>query len=405
MKQLLTAEFFEENRTRAMRLLEGGVLVISAYAAMQRSYDAAFRFEQEANFWYLTGIEKPDWWVILDASRGKSWLVAPDVDPVHALFDGALSFEEAQRISGIDTVLTRAAADDLLKQTARQHQLVYTVDQPERADTFDFVLNPAPRDMHEWLARRFTGVQDFRGKLAKLRAVKQPLEIKTIEAAIAITAHTLNSVRANLAEYHYEYEIEADITRGFRYAGAAGHAYDPIVASGKNACTLHYGDNVGKLAKKSLVLIDVGAQVQHYAADITRTYAYGELTKRQQAVHEAVQFAHQDIIALLRPNLSVKEYSEQVDVRMKQALVELGLITPTDDERYRQYFPHSISHGLGLDVHDSLGAPYAFEPGMVLTVEPGVYIPEEQIGVRIEDDILITDAGSRNLSAKLPISL
>lgn len=405
MRKYLQSNFFVGNRERVMSKLEGGVLVVGAYSEMQRSHDAAFRFEQEANFWYLTGIERPDWWVIVDAARAKTWLVTPEVDPVHALFDGELSSEDAQRISGVDNVISRAAAIDLLKQTARQHQLVHTVDQPERSDVFGFTLNPALREMRELLTRYFTGVRDFRPKLARLRAVKQPAEVAAIEAAVDITVRTLTDVRAQLSIYQYEHEIEADITRGFRFAGASGHAYDPIVASGENACTLHYGDNSAKLAKKSVVLIDVGAQVEHYAADITRSYAYGEPTKRQREVHAAVESAHRDIIEMLRPGLGVDEYGAQVDGRMKQALIDLELIASTDDERYRRYFPHSISHGLGLDVHDSLGAPQVFEPGMVLTVEPGVYIPEESIGVRIEDDILITDSTFRNLSAKLSTGL
>lgn len=405
MKKLLTSEFFTSNRQRAMGLLEGGVLVAGAYSAMQRSNDAASKFEQEANFWYLTGIERADWWLIIDASRGKSWLVSPDVDPVHALFDGQLTPEQAKEISGVDEVISRAAADDLLAQTARQHRLVHTIDQPERADTFGFVLNPAPREMRERLSRKFADVQDFRPKLATLRAIKQPLEVKAIESAIDITARTLQEVRENFANYKHEYEIEADISRSFRASGATGHAYDPIVAAGGNACTLHYIENSSKLAKKSLVLLDVGAQVEHYAADITRTYAYGEPTKRQRVVHTVVQAAHRDIIDMLAPGLSVREYSEKVDARMQQALMELGLIDTPNDEKYRTYFPHAISHGLGLDVHDSLGAPKEFVSGMILTVEPGIYIPEENIGVRIEDDILITEKGHRNLSAKIPTDL
>lgn len=401
MKKLLTAEFFATNRQRAMGLLEGSVLVASAYGAMQRSHDAAFRFEQEANFWYLTGIERAGWWLILDATRGKSWLVSPGVDPVHALFDGEITPEQAMQVSGVDEVITRNAANDLLAQIARQHRLVYTIDQPGRAEAFEFTLNPAMREMRERLARQFADVQDFRPTLAKLRAIKQPVEVKVIESAIDLTVRTLQDVHEKFATYKHEYEVEADITSGFRRAGAVGHAYDPIVAAGSNACTLHYVENNARLSKKSLVLLDVGAQVEHYAADITRTYAYSEPTKRQRAVHAAVQSAHRDIIDLLRPGLDVRQYSEQADMRMKQALIELDLVDSPDSEQYRTYFPHAISHGLGVDVHDSLGAPTEFRPGMLLTVEPGIYIPEEGIGVRIEDDILITDSGHRNLSKKL----
>ena len=405
MKRLTTPEFFAGNRTRVMELLEGGVLVATAYSAMQSSNDNASKFEQEGNFWYLTGIERPDWWLIIDSSRGRCWLVTPDVDPMHALFDGSLGAAEATRISGIDEVITRAQADDLLQQTARQHRLVHTIGQPERADTFDFVLNPAQREMYERLSRAFVGVQDFRAKVTKLRAIKQPVEIKAIETAITITTAALTSVHDMITSYKFEYEVEADLNKAFRVSGAQGHAYDPIVAAGLNACTLHYIENNAQLKKRSLILLDVGAQVEHYAADITRTYAYYEPTARQREVHGAVQAAHQDIIKLIKPGLPIAEYSDQVDMRMKQALIELGLLTSHSDEKYRHYFPHAISHGLGIDVHDSLGAPKYLEAGMVLTVEPGIYIPEEAIGVRIEDDILVTEKSHRNLSKKLSTDL
>ena len=398
----LEPAFFKHNRTRTMELLEGGVLVASAYAAMQRNYDAAFKFEQEANFYYLTGIERADWWLLLDSSRDVSYLVSPEVDPVHALFDGQLTPRQAQEMSGITAVISRAEADEMLADLARSHQRVYTIDQPARAGSFGFVLNPAARQLRQKLEDVFARVEDARPILAKLRAIKQSPEIAMIETAIDMTIRTLEDVKSEFSHYQYEYQIEADITRGFRASGAAGHAYDPIVASAANACTLHYVENNATLVNGSLVLLDVGAQVSRYAADITRTYAYGELSPRQREVYAAVRAAHSDIIALLEPGLDVETYSQKVDRRMQKALLELGLIGSLDDEKYRTYFPHAISHGLGLDVHDSLGAPDAFATGMVLTVEPGIYIPEENIGVRIEDDILITGEGHRNLSARLP---
>jgi len=143
--------------------------------------------------------------------------------------------------------------------------------------------------------------------------------------------------------------------------------------------------------------------VNGYCADVTRTYAVGAPTDRQKAVHAAVESAHHKIIALLGPDKLVKDYHQQVDGIMIKALKSLGLYSKPSD--YRKYFPHAISHGLGIDVHDSLGSPTHFKPGMVLTVEPGIYIPEEEIGVRIEDDILITETGIENLSGALPTSL
>lgn len=406
MKRHTNKEFFTHNRERIAAQLEGGVLIASAYADMQRSHDAAHKFTQEANFWYLTGIERPDWLVVIDSERGKTMLVSPDVDPVHALFDGSLSTEDALQMSGADEVTSQAELKEQLAEYACQNRTIYTVDQPSRAEKFGFTLNPAAQKLRQQLETHFSEVHDARPLLARLRAIKQPSELAVIQRAIDITAKTLASVYKNFQTYAHEYEIEAAITHGFRTRGASGHAYDPIVAAGANACTLHYGENNAMLQPSSLVLLDVGAEVEQYAADITRTYSFGEPTQRQRDVFAAVHTAHKDIIALLAPGLSVQAYSDKVDKRMKQALIELGLISAkNDDVAYRKYFPHAISHGLGLDVHDSLGAPQEFAPNMVLTVEPGIYIPEEGIGVRIEDDILITANGRKNLSAQIPVVL
>lgn len=401
----LDSTFFETNRQAVLKKLEGSLLVVPAYTEMQRGHDAAYAFEQEANFWYLTGIEHANWWLILDGTRGKSWLVSPEVDDVHALFDGSLSAEDACKLSGINEVLDRDEALALLRREARTRQFVYVVDQPQHHEYFGFTLNPAAHDLRDQLARIFTQVQDFRPKLAEVRAIKRPEEIAMMQTAINMTVDAFEDVKTKLSTYKYEYEVEADFSHYFRSRGAAGHAYDPIVAGGGNACTLHYGANNASLKKGSLLLLDIGARVGGYAADITRTYAIGKPTKRQSEVHAAVANAQSQIVALIEPLMGIEEYHRKVDEIMKRALMELGLIRDEQDEKYRTYFPHAISHGLGVDVHDALGRPKYLEEGMVLTVEPGIYIPEEGIGVRIEDDILVTAKGRRNLSAKLSAEL
>lgn len=398
--------FFRDNRDHLRHVTKGGLIIVSAYTAMQRSNDASFAFEQEANFWYLTGINAPDWWVIIDGKSKKSWLVAPEVDDVHQVFDGSLLMSDAQKISGVDAVISPNEADTLLRDLAKQHSLVYAVGDDPRAEHYDFSVNPAQKDMWLRLTRIFADVQDCRKQLARLRAIKQPEEVRALKKAIKLTVDAFTNVKQSLPLLQTEYEVEAEFTYAFRKSGAIGHAYDPIVASGKNACTLHYNQNQQKLQKNSLLLLDIGARVDGYAADITRTFAVGTPTPRQTAVHAAVEKAHKQIIGLLHPGLSVLEYHKTVDDIMQDALIDLGLLTSKDDTKtYRTYFPHAISHGLGIDVHDSLGGPTEFASGMVLTVEPGIYIPEEGIGVRIEDDILITDTGHTNLSAALPTSL
>lgn len=399
----MKAAFFSSNRQRIAHQLKGGIVVLGAYTQMQRGNDAAFTYEQEANFWYLTGIEAPDWEVIIDGTRGKSWLVQPKVSDIHEIFDGSLSAVEAKKISGVDDVLSRDAADTMLRDLAGKHSVVYAIGEHPAKEHYDFVSNPATKQLHASLSRIFSDVQDCRRDIARLRAIKQPEEIAAIKKAIKLTIGAFQDVKVLLPELKKEYEIEAEFSYAFRRAGAAGHAYDPIVAGGKNAVTLHYGKNNDALKQGSLVLLDIGARVDGYPADITRTYAVGVPTPRQVAVHAAVERAHKRIIALLKPGLGVSEYHESVDMIMKDALESLGLLNTPED--YRKYFPHAISHGLGVDVHDSLGGPTQFEASMVLTVEPGIYIPEEGIGVRIEDDILINETGHTNLSSALSTSL
>ena len=396
-------EFFTSNRQKIIDATQEGLLVFAAYRQVQQKGDMAAKFEQEANFWWLTGIEAAGWWLMVDRHEVKSYLVAPDVEAVHELFDGSLSWEVARKMSGVDEVLSAADGEALLKKFAAEHQVVFTLGKDPSTKHYDFVLNPGPVAMLAKLKRLFEIVVDCRIDLARLRAIKQPEEVVALKKAIALTVEAFDSIKPRLHSLRYEYQVEAEFTHFFRSRGAEGHAYEPIVAAGASACTLHYVDNNAALRRDELVLLDIGARVGGYPADITRTYSLGEPTKRQVAVHQAVESAHQQIIALLKPKLSIEVYSKKVDEIMKAALAELGLMK--SDADYRKYFPHAISHGLGIDVHDSLGRPSEFLEGMVLTVEPGIYIPEEGIGVRIEDDILITATGAENLSAALPTAL
>ena len=399
----MKAAFFQGNRERLAQVCSGELIVMTAYTQSQRSGDAAFGFEQEANFWWLTGVNEPDWQLFFDTKTHKSWLVAPAVDDVHMIFDGGLLPDVAQLQSGVDGVLSQSEAQAKLADYARRGMAVGTLGRDPHAGHYNFAPNPAPVKLYRALTRQFTEVRDIRPALAKLRAIKQPAELDAMQAAIDLTVDAFTDVRARLDRFHYEYEVEAEFSYYFRRHGATGHAYDPIVAAGEHACTLHYDTNTGPLNANDLLLLDIGARHHNYAADITRTYIAGEPTIRQRAVHAAVQQAQQQIITLIAPGESVKTYLQTADEIMKQALTSLGLLG--DAAAFRRYFPHAMSHGLGVDVHDSLGAPDVFEPGMVLTVEPGIYIPEEAIGVRIEDDILVTDEGNRNLSGRLSTDL
>lgn len=395
--------FFSGNRRSLLdRLEKGALVVLTGYREVQRTADSAMRFEQEANFWYLTGVDAPDWWLILDGTHGTEWLVEPDMTESQRVFDGGAEYDAVRARSGIKTILGRDEALRRLRELTKHHSMVYTTEQPKGLrEHAHFQLNSAQGDLKKTLDRMFQNVQICNRELAVLRTIKQPVEVAAIEKAIKVTARALEAMKQILPTARNEYELQAVLDYEIKRQGAWGHAYDPIVASGINACTLHYSHNDAKLAKKTLVLLDVGARVDGYAADISRTYAVSKPTKRQLEVHDVVRRAAQEIITLLRPGLGFKEYEESVDGIMRRAVESLGL----DVARYREYFPHAVSHGLGIDVHDVLAGYESLQPGMVLTVEPGIYIREEAIGVRIEDDILITEAGNRNLSASISTSV
>ncbi len=379
----------------------GALVVLTAYDAVQLSGDMQAPFLQEASFWWLTGINEPGWKVIFDSARRQAVLVRPERSQVDVIFNGAMSDDEVRTQSGIDTIIPAKEFESHLRQLHRRHAIVQTIMSKSH---YDFIPNPSQHELLQTIERIFDSVGDISGVLYGLRAIKQPHEIEQIRKAVKLTTKTFAEVRALLSSTKTEYMLEAEFTYRFRRANAQ-HAYEPIVAAGAHACTLHYIENRAKIGPRDMVLIDIGARVDGYCADITRTYCLNP-TKRQRQVHEAVQAAQKKIIMLIEPGLLVADYIKQSDDIMKHTLMSLGLLEDlSDQETYRKYMPHSVSHGLGVDVHDSLGAPRYFEPGMVLTVEPGIYIAEEKIGVRIEDDILVTESGHENLSAALPTGL
>lgn len=396
----MDGRLFTVNRHVMSQRFTDTPIVLTAHCNMQQRNDTSFHFIQEPNFWYLTGIDEADWQLVLH--EGHSYLIAPEVDEVHQTFNGRLSYDEAKHRSGVDEVISADKGKELLEQLTKRHSTVYTLGLHPHRKYFDFAENPAQARLTRQLKRLFGEVKDCRRELACLRAIKQPEEVTLIRRSVGETCRAFELIRQKLPELRYEYEIEAEFSYEFRRHNFH-HGYDPIVAAGINACTLHYIANDTQLHQEQLVLIDIGASKDGYSADITRTYAYGQATRRQQDVHAAVETAHHEIIDLLKPGYAIAEYLDRVDEIMKRALASVDL--EYDDEQYRRYFPHAISHGLGIDVHDSLGGFKEFQPGMVLTVEPGIYVVDEHIGVRIEDDILITDDGHDNLSSKLSTAL
>lgn len=396
----MNALLYSDRRRQLLQAIHAGYAV-TAFDAMQQTNDSAAPFIQEASFYYLTGINEPGWQLFV-TKEGVETLLAPEISETHRIFDGGISNDQATQISGVLSVLSAKAATVFKENFFASEKSVGVIGPDPYESHHSFSMNPAPKALFETVKKHSSETIEIRKPLAQLRAIKSEDEIKAIRQAITYTNDAFSLTKKKLQTLAYEYSVEAEFSYAFRSAGVV-HAYEPIVASGKNACTLHYQKNSDQLPENGLILLDIGARYEGYAADITRTYAIGAPSDREIAVHAAVEKAHHEIIDLITPGYSVKEYHEAVDVIMRRALEELSLLKKEDD--YRTYFPHAISHGLGLDVHDSLGGPKVFEPGMVLTVEPGIYIPEEGIGVRIEDDILVTETGHENLSAGLPTSL
>lgn len=407
--RMFDSEFFINNRRRLRQLFTGTApIVITAHGLLQRGSDEAFQFHQDSNFWYLTGVNDPD--IILVMDKGKEYLIVPGRSDSREAFDGAISHEDLRRISGVEAVLGEKEGWKQFEARLRRVKHMATLaPPPSRIDAWGLYTNPA----RSALVRRCRDISpglellDLRTHLARMRTIKAPQELEALKKAISITNDTLKEVTKarQLQKYAHEFEIEADITRGFRRRGARGHAFTPIVAAGANACTLHYVENNGPLAKNDYVVLDVGAEYSHYSADITRTVCLGDPSARQKAVFEAVAAAQDFAYSILRPGILPQEYEKQMVSFVGEKLRELGLIKSITPDQVRKYFPHATSHYLGLDTHDAGDYSKPFEAGAVITVEPGIYIPEEGIGVRLEDDILLLDDGVSVLSEDLPRSL
>jgi Xaa-Pro aminopeptidase len=401
------SSFFAFNRERLRQLFTGTApIVITGNGLMQRASDEPYQFYQDRSFWYLTGIDEPGITLVMD--KGKEYLIVPPREIVREQFDGSIDFDQLSRVSGIKTVMYEKEGWKQLESRLKKVQHIATLAaNPRYIDFLGMYTNPARAELIKRLKSHNSNVEllDLRNHLARMRMVKQEPEVAAIQKAIDIVIDTMKEITRpkQLAKYAFEYEVEADMTRGFRRRGAQGHAFTPVVASGERSCTLHYTQNNAALASGELLIMDVGAQVDYYASDIARTAAVGgHPSRRQQLVYDAVQQSQQYAFSLLKPGASLREYEKQMEQFVGEKLRELGLIKSIDRDSVRHYFPHATSHFLGLDTHDAGDYDHPLEPGVVLAVEPGIYIPEEALGVRIEDDVIITADGCTVLSSRLP---
>lgn len=362
------------------------------------------RFEQDKNFLYLTGLEIPNARLMIIKVNDKltsTLFIARNI-PERIVWEGAKMYpEEATEISTIESVkfldeFQSVAASALTMGRIKKVYVNYAplaLDEPltQRHIFMEKLKQTQPNLMFE----------DFTEIIRPLRQIKDKFELEQMQKAIDITGEGLDVIFNYSEAGMFEFELEAMLynemlANGFRFWG-----FTPIVAAGKNAATLHYIDNDTEVGENEMVLCDVGAACYGYSADITRTFPIGEkFTPRGKEVYAEVLQVQKDVIAMIKPGVTMLDLNNKANELLTKACHKLGLIK--EDSEFRKYYMHSIGHHLGLDTHDVSLRVSVLEAGMVITVEPGLYIPEESIGVRIEDDILVTETGYEIMSQDIP---
>ncbi len=394
-------EFFMKNRKRLGEKLENdSILLLFAGAAPYKSADELYQFIPNRNFYYLTGIDNHKIVLLISKIDGKisEKLFIERPNPVMAKWVGAtITEEEATESSGIDSIdyldklegtissiLTRNRIEKLYLDLERQEIGTSMTE----AQIFAKMIN----EKYPYIQ-----IKNIYYDITELRMLKSDEEIRRIRKAIEITNDGIINMLQNIKPGMMEYEIEAYFDFTLKKNGIRNRAFDTIAASGKNATILHYVDNNSKAEDGDLILFDLGAQYKYYNGDISRTFPVnGKFNERQKQVYNIVLKAQKAVEEAARPGLPYKELNEIAKKVLAEGCKDLGLIK--EDKELSKYYYHGVSHYLGLDTHDVGMYNVELKPGMVITNEPGLYIEEEGIGIRIEDDLLITENGCENLS-------
>lgn len=415
----INKSLFEGNRKRFAALLQGNALaIVNSNDEMPRSADQNFPFRQNSDLFYLTGIDQEQTALVVfpnsPIADHKEVLFIRRTNEHIAVWEGhKYTKEEARAASGIQTIYWY---DEFY---AVMHKLIIA------ANTIYFNTNENNRFTTEVEYRDLRLLKELKNRypahqyertaplLTSLREIKSDVEVEVIKHACSITEKAFRKVLAFTKPGVMEYEIEAEIIAEFIRNRANGHAYSPIIASGASACVLHYNANNLECKDGDLILMDFGCEYGNYASDLTRTIpANGKFSPRQKDVYNAVLRVMKKAKQMLVPGNTFAEYNKAVGKAMEEELIGLGLLKGHEVEKqdpaaplYKKYFMHGTSHFMGLDVHDNGNYNQPFKAGMVFTCEPGIYIPEESIGIRIENDILVTDNGPVDLMAAIPIEV
>jgi Xaa-Pro aminopeptidase len=378
--------------------------------------DAHYTFIQESNLYYLSGVDQEDTILFLfpDSPREQFrevLFIKRTNDEIKVWEGEKLTKAQATELSGIETVLYFDEFENFFLSQVYLIEKLYLYFNEHDRNRLHYPT-PAHRFAYK-LQREFPALKIERAAplLYALRMVKEQEEIEQMKKAIAITAKAFERAARFVKPGVFEYEIEAEIVHEFIRNRSRRPAYEPIIASGASACVLHYISNDKQCKDGDLLLLDFGAEYGNYASDLSRTIPVnGKFTARQKEVYQAVQRVFNYAKSLLIPGNQLETYTQEVGAFMQEELKRLGLITEKDIQNaspswpaYKKYFPHGVSHHLGLVTHDNSLRFTPFAPGMVLTCEPGIYIPEEGIGIRLENDILITENGPQDLMEMIPM--
>ncbi len=420
MKYLpLNAEIFIKNRERFVsQMQKNSIAIFVSNDEVSSNGDAVYRFKQNSDLFWLSGIDQEDSMVILFPDnpdpKYREVLVLVRPNELKEKWDGKrLRINEAQNISGINTIVWLDSLEGLLQPWIHLADIIY-LDSNENDRKANLLKTREYRFIDEMRSRYPLHNYLRAAKIMKeLRGIKTAVEVEVLQQAIDITEKTFRRLLQFIKPGVMEYEIEAEIFHSFLSQRATGAAYGSIIASGDNARILHYVNNNAECKDGELILMDFGAEYGGYCADLTRTVPVsGKFGRRQKTVYNACLHLHDYAKSILKPGISILDYTDKVGEEATQQFLKIGLLRKSDvknedkeNRAYRKYLYHGISHHLGIDVHDLGTRTEPIKAGMVFTVEPGIYIEEEQMGIRIENNLWITKNGNKDLMKNIPITV